>query len=394
MQTATPSLAQLCTLRVGGRPRRYLRSDDAEELVSALGAADEAKEPVLWLGGGSNTVPSDDEFPGLVMQDARRAIRVMGRDEVRSWIQEHLPETQAEAHLRPNQVLVRAQAGLAFDNLVEWSVAQGFAGLEALSGIPGCVGAAPVQNIGAYGSEIANVLFGVEVWDRQSGKMCYLTRSRLECGYRQSALKASQQEPERWRDAGVLRGGREATGRWIVLEVDVALDRAQAGSPVAYAQLAKALDVPLGGVVPAKRVREAVLGLRRAKGMVLDEKDHDTWSVGSFFTNPIVPGNSPLLLELPSEAPRWEVSRGADAASEGKGGHAVKLSAAWLIEHAGVSKGFMLPGSRAGISTKHVLALTNRGEAKASQIRELASYVVKCVRDTWGIVLVPEPVFL
>ena len=412
-------LADLCTLRVGGEARRFLLSTRRDELIQAIAQADVAREPLLFLGGGSNLVPVDGEFPGLVLRDGREDVRVLTLQEfseLRAGGEQPSQGREPDTELRPDAsrgirdaaaVVAKAQqlaaatpscvflsvsGGLAWDRLVEFCVTQGFSGLEALSGIPGVVGAAPVQNIGAYGGEVADCLLGVTAWDRQECRLVYLSAADLRFGYRDSLLKQSRLQVEANfgtpQFAPAHPGTNPATGRWIVLEVDFALQRG-GGTPVRYAQLAGALGVPMGTVVPAAQIRTAVLELRHSKGMVLDPSDHDTWSVGSFFTNPILPVDAAAALELPQDAPRWE------AALPGRAGEVgVKLSAAWLIEHSGITKGFTLPGAGAGVSTKHVLALTNRGNATAADIQALASHIIAAVQGAYGVTLVPEPVIL
>lgn len=410
-------LADLCTLRLGGPARDYLRSGDRDELAAAVARADAAGEPVLFLGGGSNLVAPDGEFPGLVAQDARTDVTVYSPSEVEGLTAGtvSVADFNSPEVANPGEtVFLRVAGGLSWDEFVGSCVDQGLSGLEALSGIPGVVGAAPVQNIGAYGGEVADCLVGVRAWDRQTGKNVYLTKDALRLGYRDSILKQSRLEPAAfdWAlpEEGSVGGNRGAepnqeavdrtietevnpgkmtpTGQWIVWDVDFALRRG-GGTPVRYAQLARALDVELGTVMPAARVREAVLELRRSKGMVLDPADHDTWSVGSFFTNPILPAEAVAALELPESAPRWEAMVPNSAGETG-----VKLSAAWLIEHSGIPKGFALPGSGAGVSTKHVLSLTNRGHATAADIEALAGHIITAVEGVFGITLVPEPVIL
>lgn len=387
-------LADLCTLRVGGEARRFLLGTQRDELIQAIAQADAAGEPLLFLGGGSNLVPVDGEFPGLVIRDGRADTRVLTLQEfgeLRAG-EAVVAKAQQLAAATPSCVFLSVSGGLAWDRLVEYCVTQEFSGLEALSGIPGVVGAAPVQNIGAYGGEVADCLLGVTAWDRQKCQQVYLNAAELRFGYRDSLLKQSRLQVEadsgRSRFAPARPGTNPATGRWIVLEVDFALQRG-GGTPVRYAQLATALEVPMDTVVPAAQIRAAVLELRRSKGMVLDPTDHDTWSVGSFFTNPILPVEAAAALELPKDAPRWETALPGRAGEVG-----VKLSAAWLIEHSGITKGFTLPNAGAGVSTKHVLALTNRGNATAADVKALASHIIAAVQGTYGITLVPEPVIL
>ena len=387
-------LADLCTLRVGGEARRFLVGTRRDELIQAIAQADVAGEPLLFLGGGSNLVPVDGEFPGLVIRDGREDTRVLTLQEfgeLRAG-EAVMAKAQQIAAATPSCVFLSVSGGLAWDRLVEFCVTQGFSGLEALSGIPGVVGAAPVQNIGAYGGEVADCLLGVTAWDRQECRLVYFNAAELRFGYRDSLLKQSRLQTEadsgRSRFAPARPGTNPATGRWNVLEVDFAVQRG-GGTPVRYAQLARALEVPMDTVLPAAQIRAAVLELRHSKGMVLDPTDHDTWSVGSFFTNPILPVEAVAALELPKDAPRWETALSGRAGEVG-----VKLSAAWLIEHSGITKGFALPGAGAGVSTKHVLALTNRGNATAADITALASHIIAAVQGAYGITLVPEPVIL
>lgn len=256
-------------------------------------------------------------------------------------------------------VTVRVAAGEPWDAFVATTVAEGWTGLEALSGIPGTVGAAPVQNIGAYGVELSDVLTAIDFLDASTGERAWVPAAELALGYRTSTLKHGR--------------------RGVVLAVEFRLGSApEAGVPVRYAQLAGSLGVDLGTPVDPATIRATVLRLRASKGMVLDDADPDTWSAGSFFTNPIV--SAAFAETLPPEAPRWPA------------GDDVKLSAAWLIEHAGVHRGYAVPGSRAGISSKHTLALTNRGDATAAQVAELARYVQATVLNRFGVALVPEPV--
>lgn len=332
-----PVLADLTTLRVGGAATRLLTAETTDELVANARDAFDDHE-WLVLGGGSNLLVADQGFDGTVV-----LVRTTGVDADRD----------------ADGVTVRVAAGEPWDPFVATTVANGWTGLEALSGIPGTVGASPVQNIGAYGVELADVLTRVEFLDAATGERAWVPAAELALGYRTSTLKHGR--------------------RGVVLTVEFRLGLAgERGVPVRYAQLAGSLGVELGALVPPTTVRDEVLRLRGSKGMVLDGDDHDTWSAGSFFTNPIV---SPAFAEtLPTDAPRWPA------------GDDVKLSAAWLIEHAGVHRGYAVPGSRAAISSKHTLALTNRGGATAAQVAELARFVQVTVLNRFGVSLVPEPV--
>lgn len=363
----TERLAEFTTLRVGGPADRIVEATTSDELAAAVLEAEASGEPWLVLGGGSNVLVADEGVEGVVVRVMTRGI-------------ERLPDAPGSA--RP--VRLRVQAGEPWDALVAFTVENGWSGIEALSGIPGSTGAAPIQNIGAYGQEIAESIVSVDVLDVDNGERRTVPAPQLELGYRTSAIKQG------WRA--------------VVLSVDLALERPEGalGRPVAYAQLADALGVDIGQRAPLVGVRAAVLALRASKGMVLDEADPQSRSAGSFFTNPLV--SASFALGLPPDAPRWPqqpeppalaVPLGAEPAPppapvEGT----VKLSAAWLIEHAGITRGFALPGSGASVSTKHTLALTNAsGRATAAELAELARYIQTRVMSEYGVVLHPEPVF-
>jgi len=361
-RVADRPLAELTTLRVGGPAHELLEPATRDELVAAALELWASGEDWLVLGGGSNLVVGDDGFDGTVIRVATRGIDIALDADGR--------------HAR-----VRAAAGESWDALVAATVEAGLAGVEALSGIPGTVGAAPVQNIGAYGQELGERLVGVDFLDYASGEVLRLDARELELGYRTSALKRG-------------RAG-------IVLGIELDLDAGGWSGPVAYAQLASALGVSLGERVPLADARRAVLALRASKGMVLDAADPDSVSAGSFFTNPIV--SESFARSLPADAPRWPVvpeepdrvlAPGEEVPELASGPYPVKLSAAWLIERAGVSRGFALPGSRAAISSKHTLAIVNRGGATAAEVAQLAGYVQTRVLAEFGVRLVPEPVFV
>ena len=401
---AEPTFADLTTLRVGGPIRRLVTVTTQRDLVDAAAHAWSDVEPWMALGGGSNLLVGDEGFDGTVIRIATKGIEVLPAagpaDESAAE-----PDTDADA----STVHLRVQAGEVWDDLVAWTVKRGYSGIEALSGIPGCVGAAPVQNIGAYGQELESTLVAIEFLDEGADVPRRMAADELELGYRTSVLKQG------------LSG--------IVVSVELALHDTAAeravlgealGQPVAYAQLAGALHVDLGDRVPIARVRESVLALRASKGMVLDPDDRDSVSAGSFFTNPIVGEHA--ARSLPGDAPRWylepevadEVVPLASALEESPleqflahqasleasapvtdaaaAEPSVKLSAAWLIERSGIGRGFALPGSRAAISSKHTLALTNRGGASADEVAELARYVRNRVQAEFGILLHPEPV--
>ncbi|PFG40388.1 UDP-N-acetylmuramate dehydrogenase [Georgenia soli] len=369
---APARLADLTTLRVGGPVRELVDAATEAELVDAVRAADDAGAPVLVLGGGSNLLVSDEGFDGVVVRDARRGI-----------------DGVADSSCAGANLVV--PAGQPWDEVVATAVAEGWMGVEALSGIPGSTGATPVQNVGAYGQEVAETLSSVRVYDRLEHRTRMLAVGELGLGYRTSILKRSLTDP----DAG---GGRVwgPTGRYVVLEVSFQLRLASLSAPVRYAELARRLDVAVGDRVPAARVREAVLELRRGKGMVLDDADPDTWSAGSFFTNPVLTTEE-ADARLPEDAPRFPVSDHTRIAQIGAAAPVVeglvKTSAAWLITRAGFDKGFGAPGP-ATLSTKHTLAVTNRGSATAADVLALARTVRDGVQEAFGVTLVPEPVLV
>lgn len=332
--SAQIDLADYTTLRVGG-PARMLRAESTDDLIHAVRTADDQAQPVLLVGGGSNLVIGDSGFDGqVVLIDSKGvAVREMG-----------------------DSILLDVQAGEDWDALVARTVVEGWSGLECLSGIPGRVGATPIQNVGAYGAETADVLESVELWDRRDGVRVTLSSADCGFGYRSSVFKYSHD--------------------YVVLSVRLRLQRSTRSTPVRYAELARALGIDLGQRAALDDCRQAVLRLRRAKGMVLDPADHDTWSAGSFFTNPIIAPEA-----VPDGAPAY-------AAGEGL----AKTSAAWLIEQAGFGKGF--GNERAALSGKHTLALTNRGSASADDILALARQIRDGVRGRFGIELRPEPLLI
>lgn len=340
-------LADHTTLRVGGAAGRWLVAESSDELVAAVAAADAAGEPVLVLSGGSNVVVADAGFPGLVVQVGTRGFRT----------REEFCETDLAAC---GGVLVEVQAGEPWDPLVAWAVDHELTGIEALSGIPGSVGSTPIQNVGAYGQEISQTLWNVRTWDRHERR--YRTFPNVDCGfgYRSSRFKADP-------------------GRYLVVSVVLQLRQGDHSEPIRYQQLADRLGVGLGERAPLAQVREAVVELRRSKGMVLDDDDHDTWSAGSFFTNPVI--DAAVSETLPAGTPRFQQPDGR-----------IKTSAAWLIEQAGFARGY--GRGPATLSTKHTLALTNRGAATAADVVALASEIRGCVRQRFGVELEPEPVLI
>jgi UDP-N-acetylmuramate dehydrogenase len=316
-------LAELTTLRLGGPAASFVEARDEAELIEASRGA------ALIIAGGSNVVVADDGVPGPVVRIATRGVE---RDGAR----------------------LTVAAGEDWDALVARCVADGLQGFECLSGIPGSVGATPIQNVGAYGQEVAETVAGVRVFDRQTGAVETMSPAECGFGYRTSVFKYHD--------------------RRVVLAVTFALREATESDPLRYVELARALDIPVGGTAPLADVREAVLTLRRGKGMVIDPADPDSVSAGSFFTNP-------LLETAPEGAPAWPEPDGR-----------VKTSAAWLIERAGFHKGY--GNGRVGISTKHTLALVNRGGATTAELMALAHEIATGVQERFGIALHPEPVLV
>ncbi|MFJ4017618.1 UDP-N-acetylmuramate dehydrogenase [Microbacterium sp. NPDC090014] len=364
-------LATLTTLRTGGAPERMLEASTTAELIDALTDVWSRGDEWFVLGGGSNLFIGDESFEGTVIRVLTRGI-------------EELPSPHA------GRIRLRVQAGHGWDELVAYAVEHGYAGLEAMSGIPGTVGASPVQNIGAYGQEIQETLVEVELIDEATGEVSVVPASELGLGFRTSVLKHHY--------------GSVPQRRAVILSVTVDLlvadERVVRGE-----QLRRALGLDSDAPVPLTWVRERILATRASKGMLLDENDPDTHGVGSFFQNAIVP--EVVARALPPECPRWPVTPDLDtvtviplASYDGYVPPAkpeapdVKVSAAWLIEQAGIRKGFKLPRSRASVSTKHALALTNRGGATAAEVSELARFIQSRVHSEFGLVLQPEPVLL
>ncbi|MBB4913370.1 UDP-N-acetylmuramate dehydrogenase [Streptosporangium saharense] len=336
-------LAPYTTLGLGGPARAFAEAGSAEEIVELVAAADAAGEPVLVLGGGSNLVVADEGFDGLVVRVASKGVRT-------------------EAH--DGRVRVTAQAGEDWDALVALAVAEGWSGVECLSGIPGLVGSTPIQNVGAYGQDVSQTITGVRVHDRRTGEVRDLDAAECGFAYRDSAFKG---EP----------------GRHVVLAVTYELAADDLSGPVAYKELAGRLGVELGERVPLGQAREGVLALRAGKGMVLDPDDPDTHSAGSFFTNPVLSAEQAAQLDLRVPGfPRWDTPDGS-----------VKVPAAWLIENAGFPKGYRRGPAR--ISTKHTLAMTNPElTATTEELLDLAREVRDGVWEKFGVTLVNEPVMV
>ncbi len=337
-----PDLRDHTTLRLGGPAKAWVRAETEGELIEAVSTADESGDEVLVLGGGSNVVVADGGFPGTVVEVATRGVK---------------SDTGDDVDASCSGAMVTVAAGEPWDPFVELATEKRWAGIEALAGIPGHVGATPIQNVGAYGQEVSQTIASVRVWDRKLRGVRTFAAADCGFGYRTSRFK---QDP----------------GRHVVLDVTFQLRLGTYGPPIEYAELARTLNLEVGGRALITSVREAVLALRTRKGMVLDPADHDTWSAGSFFTNPVLPSE-----QIPEGAPAWPQPDGT-----------VKTSAAWLIEHAGFAKGH--GNERVSLSTKHTLALTNRGPASTRDLLDLAREVRDGVRERFGITLVNEPVLV
>ncbi|GAA1163535.1 UDP-N-acetylmuramate dehydrogenase [Ornithinimicrobium humiphilum] len=361
------SLSELTTMRVGGPPRRLVTVTTEAELVEAVRGVDAAGEPLLVVGGGSNLLVSDEGFEGTVVLVRTRGLEV--------------PHDSA-----CGGVSVTVAAGEVWDDVVAEAVERGWSGIEALSGIPGATGATPVQNVGAYGQEVGQTIAQVRVWDRSEARIRTLFATDLRFSYRHSVLKESMLGPDA--PAGAV------TPRHVVLSVTFSLRPTELSQPIGYAALADGLGVELGSRVPLARAREAVLAQRRQRGMVLDAPDHDTWSCGSFFTNPILTQE-----QMAAVRERAAARLGADGPRPPEfpdpDGAFVKTSAAWLIDKAGFGKGYgTRDGRPAGLSTKHTLALTNRGSARAEDVLALAREIRDGVEEAFGVRLVNEPVLV
>ena len=338
-------LSELTTLRVGGPADRLLDAETESEVVEAVDEADQAGRPILVMGSGSNLVVADQGFRGTVVRVVSRGVERAGDgDSVRLWV----------------------AAGEPWDELVGRCVSDGLSGLECLSGIPGLTGATPIQNVGAYGQEVAQTIVSVRAYDRQTSAVGEL--SAAECGfaYRSSAFKGSD--------------------RYVVLAVSFDLERSTQAQPVRYPELARVLGVEVGDRVPLGDARDAVLSLRRSKGMVLDPADPDSVSAGSFFLNPLLRADDVATLE---RLARERLGEGVAVPAWPEGQDRVKVSAAWLIQQAGFGPGY--GSGPAGISTKHTLALVNRGGATAADLVALARELRDGVRDVFGVTLTPEP---
>jgi UDP-N-acetylmuramate dehydrogenase len=327
-------LRDFTSLRVGGPAKNFVEAHNEEEIIAALIAAGDS--PVLILGGGTNLLISDQGFAGTVIHITNNSL-------------------VAEVDACSGATLTIG-AGENWDDFVALTIERGFAGLETLSGIPGTIGAAPIQNIGAYGHEVSEFITRVRTYDRKAQAIKTFTNLECEFEYRSSIFKKNP-------------------GQFIILDVQFQIRIGDFSDPITYLELAKKLDVQMGDKAPVNAVRKAVLELRASKGMLLSPDDHDSWSAGSFFTNPVV--SQQAADALPDAAPKWPLIDGR-----------VKISAAWLIENAGIHKGDEVGGAR--ISTKHVLALTNAGDATATDLIELAKIAQAKVYEKFAIKLEPE----
>jgi len=347
------SLRSSTTFRLGGAAKRLVEAERESEVLETVAEVDGRGEPLLVLGGGSNLVVSDDGFPGTVLRMATRGIDTASGS------------SRTGSGADAERVLVTACAGEPWDDFVTKTVSEGLSGVECLAGIPGLVGAVPMQNVGAYGQDVSETIVRVRTWDRSARRVVDFDRSACRFAYRSSVFR-----------------GREDH---VILAVTFELARTSESAPIRYAELAKALGVAEGARAPASLVRETIVRLRRGKGMVLDESDHDTWSAGSFFTNPILDASSLSAL-------RDRVGAGVSMPEFPEPDGRTKVSAAWLIERAGFAK-----GHRAGnvsISTKHALALTNRGDATTSELLSLARSIRDGVRLRFGVTLENEPILI
>ena len=370
------ALADYTTLRLGGPARRLVEAATETEIVAGVQAADERGEPLLVLGGGSNLVVADEGFPGTVVRVATGGVgrRIAGHG-----------AGPGAASTSRGAVELTLAAGEDWDAVVAGCVGEGLAGVECLSGIPGRAGATPIQNVGAYGQEVAERIISVRVYDRARRAVTDLAGADCGFGYRTSAFKRSLQT----QPAAV-------TGRFVVLSVQFLLDRDHLSAPVRYPELARALGVPEGGRAPLAAVRSAVLGLRRGKGMVLDPGDPDTRSAGSFFLNPVLDAGQFAAVE---RAARAVAGPGVRIPRYPAGDGQVKVSAAWLIEQAGFRKGYPAAGAGTGpagarISSKHTLALVNPGGATTAGLLALAREIREGVRAAFGVDLASEPVLV
>ena len=327
-------LRDYTSLRVGGPAKKFVEAHTEAEIIAAIEEAGDS--PILIMGGGTNILVADSGFEGTVIHISNNSLK-----------------SEIDACSGATMTI---GAGENWDEFVAMTIERGFAGLESLSGIPGSIGAAPIQNIGAYGHEVSESISRVRTYDRQRKAIKTFTNSECNFSYRDSHFKSH-------------------SGQFIILDVSFQLRIGDFTTPIMYSELAQKLGIQVGEKAPVIATRQAVLELRKSKGMLLSHDDHDSWSAGSFFTNPIISAQQASL--LPEDAPRWPLADGR-----------IKTSAAWLIERSGIHKGDSVGGAR--ISNKHVLALTNSGDATAKDIAELAKKAQNCVKEKFGISLIPE----
>ena len=360
-------LADYTTLGLGGPAKAFVSADTTHALIGAVRDTDKAGEPVLLIGGGSNLVISDAGFPGTVIHVNTRGLTFVD--------------------VGDGVVDVTVAAGADWDDVVATAVGEGLAGLEPLSGIPGRVGATPIQNVGAYGREVAEVITEVRVYDRQEDQIQVIPNEGCRFSYRSSLFKSGRPEAV-VSLPGDARSAAAGQPRYVVLDVTFRLMRQSLSAPVKYAELASELGVELGEQAAVGEVRAAVIKIRSRKGMVLNPGDPDTRSAGSFFTNPVITAGEFAALET---------AAAADGAGQvphyPAGGGLVKVPAAWLIEHAGFAKGYGAPGP-ARVSSKHTLALVNAGEATTADLLALAREIVSGVQAAYGVTLTPEPILV
>ena len=360
-------LADYTTLGLGGPARTFVSAGSELSLIDAVRSADRAGEPVLLIGGGSNLVISDGGFPGRVVHVNTRGFTYIDAGD--------------------GAVSVTVAAGEDWDDVVAATLAEGLAGLEPLSGIPGRAGATPIQNVGAYGREVAEVISQVRVYDRREDQIRVITNESCGFSYRTSLFKSGRPESLVSLPDG-SRSQAAAQHRYVVLDVTFRLARHSLSVPVRYTELASELGIEVGEQAGAGEVRAAVIKIRARKGMVLNPGDPDTRSAGSFFTNPVITAEELARIEAAAAGkgagtvPRYPAGRGL-----------VKVPAAWLIEHAGFAKGHGAPGP-ARVSSKHTLALVNTGDATTADLLALAREIVSGVRAAYGVTLSPEPVFV
>jgi UDP-N-acetylmuramate dehydrogenase len=360
-------LADYTTLGLGGPAKIFVSADTERALIHAVRSADKAGEPALLIGGGSNLVIADAGFPGTVIHVNTRGLTFVDAGD--------------------GAVNVTVAAGADWDDVVASAVGEGLAGLEPLSGIPGRAGATPIQNVGAYGREVAEVITEVRVYDRQEDQIRLIPNEGCRFSYRTSLFKSGR--PEALVSLpGSARSQTAGQPRYVVLDVTFRLVRQSLSAPVRYAELAAELGVKLGEQAAVGEVRAAVIKIRSRKGMVLNPGDPDTRSAGSFFTNPVLTAEEFAGVETAAAA------RGAGQVPRYPAGEGlVKVPAAWLIERSGFAKGYGAPG-QARVSSKHTLALVNAGEATTANLLALAREIVSGVRAAYGVTLTPEPILI